>query len=135
MKKKKKEQQDDFVKKENGERGDSSSTTARGAHARLRTLGRRTLPVALRARLLRTLHAGLAARGTARTAHLDALDARDLEALRHDAHRLEHGAGLGVDLDLLDRNLRHVGDVVVTTLTLLLLLSRKKNNRENECSF
>ena len=90
--------------------------------APLRTLRNRLL-VARHARLLRTLHAGLAAGVAARTTHLDALDAGDLETLRHDAHGLEHGARLGVDLDLLDRDLRHVGDVVVATLALLLLLS------------
>ena len=98
---------------------DNSQST----RTRLRTLGGSTLPVALRARLLRTLHAGLAAGVAARTTHLDALHAGNLETLRHDAHGLEHGARLGVDLDLLDRDLRHVGDVVVATLALLLLLS------------
>jgi len=71
--------------------------------------------------LLVLLCTSLAIHTTVRTTDLDTLDASNLKTLRNNTHSLKHGASLRVDLNSLDGNLRHLGNVVITTLTLLLL--------------
>jgi len=96
-------------------------TLASSLVARLAIAGLTRLLVTSLTGLLLLLAGSLALSAATRTTHLDTLHASHLKTLRDNTHGLKHGAGLSVDLNSLNGDLRDVRDVVVTTLTLLLL--------------